>query len=72
MDSYEQARWCVRKRQGGTIMRYILQKLNVVKTVERADQRDALLAKGFVEVVEKKLPTKSSSKQAEKADGEAT
>ncbi|MED3799956.1 MULTISPECIES: hypothetical protein [Lysinibacillus] len=53
-------------------MRYILQKLNVVKTVERADQRDALLAKGFVEVVEKKLPTKSSSKQAEKADGEAT
>lgn len=52
-------------------MSYTLQKLNVVKTVERADQRDALLAKGFVEVVENKATAKSNSKQVEKTDGDA-
>lgn len=51
-------------------MSYVLQKLNVVKTVERADQRDALLAKGFVEVKEKKAPSKSGTKPKDEGAAE--
>lgn len=49
-------------------MGYQLQKLNVSKTVERADQRDALLAKGFVEIKEKKVTEKKADEKPPKDD----
>lgn len=61
MDSDEQACRCICERQGGIVMAYTLQKLNVVKTAETEKQRDNLLAKGFTLVKEpsKKLPKKA-------------
>lgn len=58
-------------------MAYQLQKLNVVKTVERTDHRDALLAQGFMEITEKvkKQPLdekKSDDKNDTKTPDDAT
>lgn len=51
-------------------MSYILQKLNVVKTVERNDQRDALLSQGFELVkVQEKPAAKSNARQSTKTEG---
>lgn len=53
-------------------MAFILQRLNVVKTVQSEKQRDALLAKGFqlVEPEEKKSSVKKS-KADEKTGAES-
>lgn len=47
---------------------YQLQKLNVVKTTDSEHKRDALLARGFELIEEKKAPAKSTNKAEKKSD----
>ncbi len=49
---------------------YQLQKLNVVKTTDSEHKRDALLAKGFELIEEKKASAKSTTKAEKKSDND--